>query len=1114
MRHIKSLIFILLVSISLFLLTSCTTTYEVKYHYNYNDLIYKKETVEENSTLKEPLEPIREGYKFVGWFIDDVKYNFNQEVKKDLDLYAHWQQQFVAKFYLGYDNLYLDEQIINANEKVVKPQIDNREGFTFLGWFLNNELYDFEEPLNNNITLIANWEETQTIEKYLVTFKVHNDENNILTKEVTTGEKVAPPLTPTYDGYKFIGWYLNNQLYDFDSAVNKDLTIEARWEKIHYLTVTFNPNNEEPIITRKVVKNEFVNKPLEPTKEGYEFLGWYVGEDLFDFESEITEDIILTALWKEEEVIVEKVIVAFDVAGGNPILEDLTIVKGETVTKPVNPTREGYEFLGWYLNDKLYNFNNEVNEDIVLMAKWEEIIVVETFTIVYKDSGGNYTPERETVIKNEFATKPIDPTKEGHLFKGWYYNNKLFDFDKKINQNYILEGHWLSLENKTFISEFKESIEFYNSTLSGVITSIGLYNYLVIEDESGAVQVSIDGINTVLLQEKGFKVGKRITFAATRKRVLSIVYADTTINDIVIHEGMNELPPSVNITGIPTSNLTIYDSRLVSHDEYKIVSITEIDNELIFLLKDDKHDLITARYDLRIQFIGYSNLFELLENDLVEINNALLVSNEVTYLSISGNGQIAKIGEAPIEGEEKTFDIFYLNDTHGAVLNEGQELGLSKIGNFIKNTKDQNSIFITGGDILQGQLISNANKGAVMIEVFNHLNLDAFVIGNHEFDWGLDVVLNYFNPNTPGVKANFPLLGANVKEKATNQRPEFIDSYVIIERNNFNIGIVGVIGDGQESSISRLRVEDYYFSDAYTAVRDTIEEIKNQVDFILVVNHDNNASFNNKVALLPKVGAIFNGHSHSEAAGYIGDIPYIQSRHNGYMVGQVSLTYKKRNNFLTLENTNVKNVKTNQYLNQSDSEIDLIIDSYYNDISHLYTDVLLTASRSLSRDALADFAAKLMAEVTGSVFSFQNYGGTRTTIAGNITGSDVFKVFPFDNQIISAEITGKDLKALYNKEGNTYLNIDYNGIRDNQYYKVATNDFLYYASYNQRYFSSTYNTSIVYGDLYETFYDLLVALKAAGHTTFDTSSPIIITATPKYVYNNFYNHLTNYNYIN
>src|SRR5690554_3663644 len=290
-----------------------------------------------------------------------------------------------------------------------------------------------------------------------------------------------------------------------------------------------------------------------------------------------------------------------------------------------------------------------------------------------------------------------------------------------------------------------------------------------------------------------------------------------------------------------------------------------------------------------------------------------------------------------------------------------------------------------------------------MVEVFNELNLDAFVIGNHEFDWGLDEIIKYFNPSYTGVKANFPLLGANIIDKRTNERPEFIDSHVIIERNGLNVGIIGVIGDGLESSIATLRVKDYYFSDAYQAVLETANEINDLVDVILVVNHHNNQQFNSKVSNIDKVSAIFNGHTHSVYDGLINSkIPYIQSGSNGRYVGNVLLQFNEDKSFVS---GNAENINYHKDLNTFDENIQNIIDRYYEDIKHLYEDELLIASRALDTNELANYIARVMMEATNSVAGFQNSGGTRDTISygQGITAADIFQIFPFDNQIIYTE---------------------------------------------------------------------------------------------------------------
>lgn len=445
-----------------------------------------------------------------------------------------------------------------------------------------------------------------------------------------------------------------------------------------------------------------------------------------------------------------------------------------------------------------------------------------------------------------------------------------------------------------------------------------------------------------------------------------------------------------------------------------------------------------------------------------------------------------------LEPVNHEFSIFYLNDTHGAVLNKGSELGLAKIGNYIEKERDDNSLFIAGGDMFQGQLISNDNKGSIFIEVFNHLNMDAFVIGNHEFDWGLDEIMKYFNDQTNPIKANFPILGANVKLKETRERPDYIDAHTIVNKNGVKIGIIGVIGDGLESSIATYRIQDYYFSDAYQAVVESVNEIKNEVDFILVVNHHTDHNFNEKVAKLDKVSSIFNGHFHQTYIGYTSGVPYIQSGANGEKVGRVDLEFLQEGQTFTMTNSDARNISSHQHLNSQDNVIKEIVDRYYSELAHLYEETILISSRAYSQSDLAYYIAKIMAKSSGAVLGVQNSGGTRSTINNNqqIKAADLFQVFPFDNLIIKADIKGSTLKSFYYNNSYTYLEIDLSSINDNDYYTIATNDYVFYGSYNQKnFFYDARNVEEV-ADMYEKFYETLYLLKASGKTHFNTNDPI------------------------
>ena len=158
---------------------------------------------------------------------------------------------------------------------------------------------------------------------------------------------------------------------------------------------------------------------------------------LFDFSSKINKDITLTAKWvaKESEK-TDKITVSFDSNGGTDI-EAQVIDVNSKVIKPINPTRDGYKFVEWQLNSKTFDFKTEVTKSIVLIAKWEKVTNPEEttkYTVTF-DSQNGTSVKSQTVENGKTATKPSNPTRDGYVFKGWYYNGSVFSFNLKITKN-------------------------------------------------------------------------------------------------------------------------------------------------------------------------------------------------------------------------------------------------------------------------------------------------------------------------------------------------------------------------------------------------------------------------------------------------------------------------------------------------------------------------------------------------------------------------------------------------------------------------------------------------------------------------------------------------------
>ena len=94
--------------------------------------------------------------------------------------------------------------------------------------------------------------------------------------------------------------------------------------------------------------------------------------------------------------VVKNVTVVFDTDGGSSI-GAVVVKKGEKVAEPEEPTKENYEFDGWYLNEELFDFETPINESITLIAKWNEIDNTIKYTVIFKDYNG-------TVLKTEDVT--------------------------------------------------------------------------------------------------------------------------------------------------------------------------------------------------------------------------------------------------------------------------------------------------------------------------------------------------------------------------------------------------------------------------------------------------------------------------------------------------------------------------------------------------------------------------------------------------------------------------------------------------------------------------------------------------------------------------------------
>lgn len=416
-------------------------------------------------------------------------------------------------------------------------------------------------------------------------------------------------------------------------------------------------------------------------------------------------------------------------------------------------------------------------------------------------------------------------------------------------------------------------------------------------------------------------------------------------------------------------------------------------------------------------------------------------------------------------------NIFAFNDTHGAFNTDSNYTGIDKVDGVIASLEGANGEYIkvANGDIFQGSYVSNKHHGLPLIEALNEMEIDAFVIGNHEFDWGIEEIALYKDGNEANGEADFDFLAANIVYKETNKNLSWTKDYVVVENNGYKVGIIGVIGEGLESSIASDKVAAYRFLNPVPLVEELSEELRQEkkVDAVVVSIHGYDEYTNEKLAELDgnsRVDAIICGHTHQKietyemrSDGY--KVPIIQSDDKNDTVGEVILTMENKK----AVTGSIKHYDPSKYT--ATTRMKNIIDKYAATINEGETVVGYTPE-SLSRNRIGSEITLAMTEQYGCDVAVVNTGGVRNEIStGNIKVKNVFDVFPFDNIIIVTTIKGDKLKAMYEEQGSYLYFNDFNfyNIDEFKTYSLVTIDYVFTSNYYTKYFS---NSTPEYKDVY------------------------------------------------
>lgn len=247
---------------------------------------------------------------------------------------------------------------------------------------------------------------------------------------------------PTKSGYKFVGWYDNENftgesITEISAGTMGDVTLYAKWNALDYrISYELNggTNAENPD------GYDVSDLPVSlhaPSRTGYIFKGWYMGENrVLAIPVGTTGNVVVSAKWEPITYTID-----FDTNGGLPTLSsiDYTIESDSFTLQEI--TKAGYTFDGWYNGEtKVTEITTGTYGNMTLVAKW----TADLYTISYDLADGVNSPENPTSYTIESGLITLkDPTRVGYTFAGWYNGEQLVTtIDSNTLENISLTAKW------------------------------------------------------------------------------------------------------------------------------------------------------------------------------------------------------------------------------------------------------------------------------------------------------------------------------------------------------------------------------------------------------------------------------------------------------------------------------------------------------------------------------------------------------------------------------------------------------------------------------------------------------------------------------------------------
>ena len=403
-------------------------------------------------------------------------------------------------------------------------------------------------------------------------------------------------------------------------------------------------------------------------------------------------------------------------------------------------------------------------------------------------------------------------------------------------------------------------------------------------------------------------------------------------------------------------------------------------------------------------------------------------------LVVLSGALLAALGGAPGEGPAlRRVVILHTNDVHGQVLPRvatwledrnppPDSGGLPRLAATLRRElarleeEGVPAFVCDGGDWFQGTPEGQIERGAAFLGALQEVGHDAMVVGNHEFDHGVDVFLEHLE----GVE--LPAMLANARDAAGDPLPGTRD-HVIVERGGFTVAFVGLLTTSTPA-ITHAQTRELVWTEPAEALARVRGGLPAGVDLVVPVTHIGVEGDVELARAHPDLPLIVGGHSHTFLRTGVreGDTLIVQAGAKASVIGRVDLWLDGDG---SVERAEARHIEMYEEPGEEwrNGRVDALCGALVeraakrmDEVVGELTGPLDRSRRELVNSTAGNLIADLIRERAGADVAIHNRGGIRANLAaGEVTRRDLFSILPFDNTVETVTLTGAEVIELFRR---------------------------------------------------------------------------------------------------